>query len=51
MKKYLTQIYVNHNSAGKTFEQLAADMERDFFMSAEEAVEYGLADRIISKRD
>ena len=51
MKKYLTEIYVQHNSAGKTFEQLSADMERDFFMSAEEAVAYGLADRIITRRD
>jgi len=51
MKKYLTEIYVKHNSTGKTFEQLSADMERDFFMSAEEAVAYGLADRIITKRD
>ena len=51
MKKYLTEIYVQHNSAGKTFEQLSADMERDFFMSADEAVAYGLADRIITRRD
>jgi len=51
MKKYLTEIYVKNNSAGKTFEQLSADMERDFFMSAEEAVAYGLADKIITKRD
>ena len=50
MKKELTQIYVNHNSAGKTYDQLAADMERDTFMSAEEAVAYGLADRILTKR-
>ena len=50
MKKELTQIYVNHNSAGKTYDQLAADMERDNFMSAEEAVAYGLADRVITKR-
>jgi ATP-dependent Clp protease protease subunit len=50
MKKYLTQIYVDHNSAGKTFEELSEDMERDFFMSAEEAVAYGLADRVIIKR-
>jgi ATP-dependent Clp protease protease subunit len=50
MKQYLTQIYVNHNSVGKTFEEFAADMERDFFMSAEEAVAYGLADSIITKR-
>jgi ATP-dependent Clp protease protease subunit len=51
MKKYLTEIYVEHNSVGKTFEQLSADMERDFFMSAEEAVAYGLADKIITKRE
>jgi ATP-dependent Clp protease protease subunit len=51
MKRYLTEIYVQHNSAGKTFEQLSADMERDFFMSAEEAVAYGLADKIIARRD
>ena len=50
MKKELTQIYVNHNTQGKTYDQLAADMERDNFMSAEEAVAYGLADRVISKR-
>ena len=50
IKKELTHIYVNHNTAGKTYDQLAADMERDNFMSAEEAVAYGLADRIITKR-
>ena len=51
MKEYLTEIYVKHNSAGKTYDQLSTDMERDFFMSAEEAVAYGLADRVIHKRD
>ena len=50
MKKSLTEIYVKHNSKGKTFDQLAADMERDKFMSAEEALEYGLIDKIIEKR-
>ena len=50
MKKELTQIYVNHNTVGKTFDELAADMERDNFMSAQEAVNYGLADKIITKR-
>jgi ATP-dependent Clp protease protease subunit len=50
MKKFLTQIYVDHNSAGKTFDELAADMERDNFMSAVKAVEYGLADKILTKR-
>ena len=50
MKKVLTQIYVDHNSTGKTFEELAADMERDNFMSAAKAVEYGLADKVMFKR-
>ena len=50
MKKNLTQIYVDHNSKGKTFDQFKADMERDKFMSAEEALEYGLIDEIIRKR-
>ena len=51
MKEYLTTIYVKHNSRGKTFEQLSADMERDFFMSAQEALDYGLVDKIINKRE
>jgi ATP-dependent Clp protease protease subunit len=50
MKKNLTQIYVDHNSKSKTFDELAKDMERDFFMSAQESVDYGLADQIITKR-
>jgi len=50
MKKNLTQIYVNHNSKGKTFEQFRHDMERDKFMSAQEALEYGLVDEIITRR-
>jgi ATP-dependent Clp protease protease subunit len=50
MKRELTQIYVNHNSVGKTYDELSKDMERDFFMSADEAVAYGLADKIIAKR-
>jgi ATP-dependent Clp protease protease subunit len=50
MKKNLTQIYVDHNSAGKTFDDLAKDMERDFFMSADEALAYGLVDEIIAQR-
>ena len=51
MKRYLTEIYVQHNTAGKTYDDFARDMERDFFMSAEEAVAYGLADRVITRRD
>jgi ATP-dependent Clp protease, protease subunit len=50
MKRYLTQIYVDHNSKGKTFEEFARDMERDNFMSAQTSVDYGLADEVIKKR-
>ena len=50
MKKNLTQIYVKHNSKGKTFEEFTADMERDNFMSAQDSVEYGLADRVLESR-
>jgi ATP-dependent Clp protease protease subunit len=50
MKKNLTEIYVAHNSKGKTYAQLISDMERDKFMSAEEALEYGLVDQIVKKR-
>ena len=50
MKKSLTEIYVKHNSAERGYDEIAADMERDFFMSAHEAVAYGLADRVIDSR-
>ncbi len=50
MKKSLTEIYVKHNSKGRNFSQLKEDMERDFFMSAQEAVDYGLADEVITNR-
>ena len=48
-KKQLTEIYVNNT--GKTFETLTADIERDKFMTPDEAVAYGLADRIVKSRD
>ena len=50
MKKNLTQIYVNHNSKGKTFDEFYNAMERDNFMSAQEALDFGLIDEIITKR-
>ena len=50
MKERLTGIYVTHNTAGKTFEELTEAMERDNFMSAEETVAFGLADKVIDKR-
>lgn len=50
MKRNLTEIYVKHNSKGKNFDQLTADMERDKFMSSQEALDYGLVDKILEKR-
>ena len=50
MKQNLTQIYVNHNSKGKTFDEFYNAMERDNFMSAQEALDFGLIDEIITKR-
>jgi ATP-dependent Clp protease protease subunit len=50
MKKNLTNIYVKHNSRNKDYETLVRDMERDYFMSAHQAMEYGLADKVIESR-
>jgi len=50
MKQVLTQIYVNHNSKGKTFEEFYQAMERDNFMSAQEALDFGLVDEIVTRR-
>jgi ATP-dependent Clp protease protease subunit len=50
MKRNLTGIYVKHNSANKTYDELGTDMERDRFMSAEQAVAYGLADQVVANR-
>ena len=50
MKEMLTKLYVKHNTAGKTYEQFERDMDRDTFMSAEEALAYGLCDKIVEHR-
>ena len=50
MKKMLTDLYVKHNSRGKTYEEFERDMDRDTFMSAVEALDYGLIDKIVEKR-
>ena len=50
MKKMLTELYVKHNTKGKTYADFERDMDRDTFMTAQEAVDYGLADRVIEKR-
>ena len=46
----LTELYVRHNTAGKTYEELFDTMKFDTFLSAEEAVANGLADTVIQSR-
>ena len=48
-KKKLNQILAENT--GKTIEQIEVDTERDNYMSAEEAKEYGLVDNVIVKRE
>jgi ATP-dependent Clp protease protease subunit len=47
-REQLNRIYAERT--GQTFEKIAADMERDYYMSAPEALEYGLIDKVIDKR-
>jgi len=46
----LTELYVKHNTAGKTYDELFEAMKYDTFLSAQEAVDYGLADKVIESR-
>jgi ATP-dependent Clp protease protease subunit len=46
----LTELYVRHNTAGKTYEEMFETMKFDTFLSAEEAVTNGLADRVVDRR-
>jgi ATP-dependent Clp protease protease subunit len=48
-KDELTRIYEKHT--GQPLEKLKADMERDNFMTAEQAVAYGLADKVVTSRE
>jgi len=47
LKKMTIDYFARHT--GKDAEKIAADMERDFYMSAEDAVVYGVADRILTR--
>ena len=47
LKKLIIDYFAQHT--GKDGDQIAADLERDRFMSAQEAVEYGLIDKILTR--
>lgn len=48
MKDTLNEILSKHT--GQDIEKVAADTERDFFMSGQQALEYGIVDRVVSDR-
>jgi ATP-dependent Clp protease protease subunit len=50
LNERLTQLYVKHNTAGKTYEEMFETMKFDTFLSAADAVKWGLADKVIDKR-
>jgi ATP-dependent Clp protease protease subunit len=49
MRERMTQILSDHT--GQTVERLARDMDRDFILRGEDAVEYGLVDYVITRRE
>jgi len=49
MKRRLNDIYVTHT--GKDYETVEKTLDRDHFMTSDEALEFGLIDRVIDKRE
>ncbi|MCA1755274.1 MAG: ATP-dependent Clp protease proteolytic subunit, partial [Spirochaeta sp.] len=47
LKKMLIKYFAEHT--GKSLEQVETDMERDFFLSAEESVTYGVVDEVLTR--
>jgi len=50
LNERLTELYVKHNTAGKTYAEMYETMKFDTFLSATDAVKWGLADKVIDKR-
>jgi ATP-dependent Clp protease protease subunit len=49
VKEKLNRLMADHT--GKTYDEIVNDTERDRFLSAQQALDYGLIDTILSKRD
>jgi len=49
MKRRLNEVYVKHTK--RSYEQIEKTLDRDFFMTAEQAKEFGLIDKVLQKRD
>jgi ATP-dependent Clp protease protease subunit len=50
VNRRLTELYVRHNTAGKTYEEMSETMKFDTFLTANEAVAWGLADKVVENR-
>jgi ATP-dependent Clp protease, protease subunit len=50
INKRLTELYVRHNTAGKGYDELYEVMKFDTFLSAQQAVDFGLGDKVIENR-
>jgi len=48
MKRRLNEVYVKHT--GKDYETIERTLDRDYFMSADEAREFGIVDRVLTDR-
>jgi ATP-dependent Clp protease protease subunit len=49
MKRRLNEIYVKHT--GQTYESIERTLDRDYFMTAEQAREFGIIDKVLTRRD
>jgi ATP-dependent Clp protease protease subunit len=49
MKRRLNEIYVKHT--GQKYETIERTLDRDYFMTAEQAQEFGIVDRVLTKRE
>ena len=50
VNRRLTELYVRHNTVGKTYEEMSETMKFDTFLTAAEAVAWGLADKVVENR-
>jgi ATP-dependent Clp protease protease subunit len=49
MKRRLNEVYVKHT--GQKYEMIEKTLDRDYFMTAEQAQEFGIVDRVLSRRE
>ncbi|NRQ14264.1 MULTISPECIES: ATP-dependent Clp protease proteolytic subunit [Ensifer] len=49
MKRRLNEVYVKH--CGRTYEEVEQTLDRDHFMSADEALDWGIVDKVLTSRE